>query len=87
VRASAGRTPDAPHGVTPAAGGVPPSLVPFRLPPPDPFESLIAPPSGDVPMPGPAAVFLGGTPSSEVERLSDAILAARPGALVVAVRE
>jgi hypothetical protein len=60
--------------------------VPFRLPPPDPFEAIGAPPDGDVPMPAPTAVFLAGTPTREVDRLSDAILAARPGALVVVVR-
>jgi hypothetical protein len=61
--------------------------VPFRLPPPDPFESTIDAPSDDVCMPAPTAVFLGGAPSPAVDRLSDAILAARPGALFVAVRE
>jgi hypothetical protein len=61
--------------------------VPFRLPPPDPFEASIAAPSGDVRMAAPAAIFLGGTPSAAVDDLSDAILAARPGALVVVVRD
>ena len=53
-----------------------------ELPPPDPYES-----SGDAPdgidLPAPAIVFLHGAPSAETERLADAILAARPGALVV----
>jgi hypothetical protein len=61
--------------------------VTFRLPLPDPFESPIVAPSGDVRMPAPATVFVGGAPTPAVDRLSDAILAARPGALVVFVRD
>ena len=52
------------------------------LPPPDPYESLELEPSG-VPLPAPIALFLGGSPSARAERLSDAILDARPGALIV----
>jgi hypothetical protein len=38
-------------------------------------------------MPAPVAMFLNGSPSREVDRLADAILAARPGALLVVVRD
>jgi hypothetical protein len=53
------------------------------LPPPDPFESpdLFPPDHGR--LPASTALFLNGRPSREVDRLADAILAARPGALVV----
>jgi hypothetical protein len=34
-------------------------------------------------MPAPTAVFLSGPPSPEADRLADAILALRPGALIV----
>jgi hypothetical protein len=54
------------------------------LPPPDPFESLHSP-TGGARLPAPVAVFVAGTPSPEVERLSEAILEARPGALIVVV--
>jgi hypothetical protein len=37
-------------------------------------------------LPGPIAVFLGGPPSPRAERLSDAILERRPGALIVVAR-
>jgi hypothetical protein len=52
------------------------------LPPPDPYESLDPAPSG-TPLPAPIAVFVNGSPKAEAERLADAILEARPGALIV----
>jgi hypothetical protein len=57
------------------------------LPPPDPFESpeLFPPDHGR--LPASTALFLAGRPSREVDRLADAILAARPGALVVVLRD
>ncbi|HEY7075215.1 MAG TPA: hypothetical protein VH418_07590 [Solirubrobacteraceae bacterium] len=55
------------------------------LPPPDPFESPVVSPGGR--LSAPAAVFVKGRPSREVDRLADAILAMRPGALVVVVRD
>jgi hypothetical protein len=57
-----------------------------KLPPPDPNESLELSPSGTR-LPGPIAVFLGGPPSPGSERLSDAILERRPGALIVVARD
>jgi hypothetical protein len=54
-----------------------------KLPPPDPYESLGMAPSGERPMSAPAAVFVKGPPSPEVDRISDAILNLRPGALIV----
>jgi hypothetical protein len=57
----------------------------IRLPPPDPFESHAVLEEG-APLAAPAAIFLVGRPSAEVDRLSEAILKARPGALIVAVR-
>ena len=58
-----------------------------RLPAPDPFEPSGLPPDGQARMPAPAAVFLNGRPSPEVDRTVDAILDSRPGALFVFVRE
>ena len=58
----------------------------MKLPPPDPYESFGTPPEGELPMPGPAAVFLTGPPSPEADRLSDALLAWRPGTLLVVHR-
>jgi hypothetical protein len=40
-------------------------------------------PESDQPMPAPVAFYLGGVLSDDVRRVSDAILALRPGALVV----
>jgi hypothetical protein len=54
-----------------------------KLPPPDPHESLGMSPSGGTRMPAPAAMFVMGPPSPEVDRAADAILALRPGALIV----
>ena len=56
-----------------------------NLPPPDPYESLGVAPEG-VELPAPAVVYLGGRPSTRTERLAEAILAARPGALIVVVQ-
>jgi hypothetical protein len=56
-----------------------------ELPPPDPYESLGAAPEG-VELLAPAVVYLGGKPSRQAERIADAILAARPGALIVVER-
>ncbi len=57
-----------------------------RLPPPDPYEPAGTPPDGGIPLPAPAAIFLHGRPSRELDRVSDAILDFRPGMLVVCVR-
>ena len=57
--------------------------MPPKLPPPDPNESLHTGFGEGRCMPGPAAVFVKGPPSPEVDRLADAILALRPGALIV----
>jgi hypothetical protein len=55
----------------------------MKLPPPDPYESYGATPGEDVPMLAPAVVHLSGTPSPEDGRVSNALLAWRPGALIV----
>jgi hypothetical protein len=54
-----------------------------RLPPPDPAESLGMAPDAGVELAAPVAVFVNGPPSPEVDRVSDAILNMRPGALIV----
>jgi hypothetical protein len=56
------------------------------LPPPDPHESPFDEPVGDLELPGPTAVFPHGTPSPETERLAEAIVATRPGILLITVR-
>ena len=56
-----------------------------QLPPRDPHESLGDGPLDGMHIPGPAAIFMAGPPSPEADRLSDAILEFRPGALFVAV--
>ena len=53
----------------------------FVLPPPDPNEWR-EPPALE--LSAPVAVFLAGVPSVEGERVASAVLALRPGALVVA---
>ena len=58
-----------------------------KLPPPDPNESLGMAPTGGQRMSAPAAVFVSGPPSPEVDRLSGAILDLRPGALIVVARD
>jgi len=55
----------------------------MKLPPPDPNETFGMPPDEDVPMLAPAVVHLSGTPSPEAGRVSSAVLAWRPGALLV----
>jgi hypothetical protein len=52
------------------------------LPPPDPRESPFGEPEA-MRVPAPTTVFARGKPSPEAERLADAILAARPGLLIV----
>lgn len=56
-----------------------------KLPPPDPYESLEGAPTDGLRL-APTVVFVSGRPSAQVERLSDAILDARPGALIVVAR-
>ena len=56
-----------------------------QLPPRDPHESHGDGPLDGMHIPGPAAIFMAGPPSPEADRLSDAILELRPGALLVAV--
>ncbi len=55
----------------------------MQLPEPDPNEAFE--PQG-LELNAPAAVFLMGPPSAEEDRLADAILERRPGALVVVAR-
>ena len=45
------------------------------------------PAAGGERMPAPAAMFLKGPPSPEVDRLSEAILDLRPGALIVLAQD
>jgi len=59
------------------------SLMAVPLPPPDPNESFGFPSDEEWPLPGPAAVFLAGPPSAEANRISDALLKLRPGALII----
>jgi hypothetical protein len=54
----------------------------FQLPPPDPHEPSASPAAGFA-LPAPMAVYLNGPPSLRTERLCDAILDLRPGALIV----
>ena len=51
------------------------------LPPPDPGESPFGEP--DLRVAAPTTVFARGNPSPEGERLAEAIVAARPGLLIV----
>jgi hypothetical protein len=57
-----------------------------ELPPPDPHESLGLAPEGELTIDEPTVVFAAGPPSDEVDRVADAIVAFRPGALIVLVR-
>jgi hypothetical protein len=57
------------------------------FPPPDPNEFLGEPPAVTSPLSAPVAIFAAGRPSPEVDRLSDAVLELRPGAVIVLVRE
>jgi hypothetical protein len=52
-----------------------------RLPPPDPNEYNEPP---GLELSSPAAIFLGGPPSPEADRVASALLDWRPGALLVA---
>jgi hypothetical protein len=56
-----------------------------QLPPPDPNESPGSEPAGDLALIAPTAIHLAGPPSVAADRLADAILSSRPGALVVVV--
>jgi hypothetical protein len=51
------------------------------LPPPDPNETRGTP---GLRLQAPAVIFLKHAPTREADRLADAILAARPGALIIA---
>jgi hypothetical protein len=55
------------------------------LPPPDPSEPGSPPDGFEVPVP--TAMYLNGRPSRATDRTADAILTARPGLLVVCVRD
>ena len=52
-----------------------------QLPPPDPHEIERTP---GLRLQAPAAIFLRHAPTREADRLADAILAVRPGALIIA---
>jgi hypothetical protein len=67
--------------------GYPNGGMSLRLPPPDPHESLGDGPAEGTRMAAPAAIFMTGPPSPEADRLSDAILDFRPGALFVAAQD
>jgi len=58
----------------------------IQLPPPDPHEPSGSPAAGFA-LPAPMAVYLHGRPSARTERLCDAILDLRPGALIVLAPE
>jgi hypothetical protein len=58
----------------------------MQLPPPDPYESFGMPPEEEVRLSHPAVVYLAGPPSPEAGRISDAMMAWRPGALIVVAR-
>ena len=53
----------------------------LRLPPPDPNESHDL---QGLELSAPVAIFLAGPPSPEADRLASAVVAWRPGALIVA---
>jgi hypothetical protein len=54
-----------------------------RLPAPDPFEPSGSPPRLQIS--APTTMFLRGRPTPQLDRVADAIQAARPGLLVVCV--
>jgi hypothetical protein len=54
----------------------------LQLPPPDPHEPSGLPSPGFA-LPAPMVVYVRGRPSARTERLCDAILDLRPGALIV----
>jgi hypothetical protein len=51
-----------------------------ELPPPDPNEIRATP---GLRLQAPAVIFIKHAPTREADRLADAILAARPGALII----
>jgi hypothetical protein len=57
-----------------------------KLPPPDPYEHPFPEPGG-AEMAAPLTVLPPGGASAQVERLADAIIAARPGLLIVVARD
>jgi hypothetical protein len=57
-----------------------------QLPPPDSYGAPGQEPPDAMRTAAPTVVFLAGPPSAEADRLTDAILAARPGVLVVVAR-
>ena len=57
-----------------------------QLPPQDPNDWNGLSEDGGLDLNGPTAVFAVGPPSAETDRLADAILEFRPGALIVLVR-
>jgi hypothetical protein len=56
----------------------------MELPPRDPHESDDLASPSDALLPAPIVIFMSGPPSPEADRLSDAVLDFRPGALFVA---
>jgi hypothetical protein len=57
--------------------------MPPQLPPLDPYEPAGSGPADGFALAGPTAVYLNGRPSAQTERVCDAILSLRPGALIV----
>jgi hypothetical protein len=57
-----------------------------QLPPPDPHEPFLSGSLPDLELAWPTAIFAGGPPTREQDRLADAILDLRPGALFVVAR-
>ncbi len=55
----------------------------WKLPPPDPFESLGMAPPSDYRMESPAAMYIGEAPTPAAKRISRWMLDLRPGALIV----
>lgn len=55
-----------------------------KLPPPDPFESFDEP---RLVIPAPTSVFLRGCTTPSADRVARAILAARPGLLLICVAD
>jgi hypothetical protein len=61
--------------------------MPNRLPPPDPHESLGLSPETEMSLASPTVFYAAGKPSIEVDRIADAIVELRPGALIVFARD
>jgi hypothetical protein len=55
----------------------------FKLPPPDPFESLGMAPTDDYRLEAPAAFYVDGPPTPATKEIANAILDSRPGALII----